>query len=304
MPDEQNTPDRGPLQPDAAQSLTGRDGSNTDGASQEPGQDVEQEHPTGGDQDSGEEADLDAGDSATQPVTLRELGRDLVRPSRGQIILAVILLVVGMALVMQFRTNTEQAPYQSLRRDELVQLLDNLNQESRRLSGEIAEQKELKQQLESGAGQEDVARKEAQARLDSLRILAGTAPAAGPGIVVVIRDPQGNLTADVLLNAVEELRDAGAEVIEINNSIRVVASTWIAPGSNGILVDGKVVHTPVTIEAIGDPHALEEGARFRGGLVSEVEGPRVNGTVSISQSQDVEIASIHSPPSTQYARPA
>ncbi len=239
-----------------------------------------------------------------EPVTWRELGRDFVRPGRGQVVLAAILLVVGMGLVMQFRTNTAQEPYQNLRRDELVQLIDNLNQESRRLSGEITEQKELKRQLESGAGQEDVARKEAQARLDTLKILAGTAPATGPGIVMVIKDPSGKMTADVLLNAIEELRDAGAEVIEINNSIRVVASTWVAPGNGTILVDGKTVKTPITIEAIGDAHSLEEGARFRGGIVSEVEGPRVNGTVQITQSKAITITSLHAPPSSEYARPA
>lgn len=238
------------------------------------------------------------------PVTWRELGRDFTRPGRGQIILAAILLVVGMALVMQFRSTTAAAPYESLRRSDLVQLLDNLNQESQRLSTEISEQDELKRQLQSGAGQEDAARKEAEKRLETLQILAGTAPATGEGIVLVIHDPQGKMTADILLNAVEELRDAGAEVIEINNSIRVVASTWITAGSDGILVDGKLVKTPITIEAIGDPHSLEEGARFRGGLVSEVEGQRVNGSVSITPSTKITITSLHAAPANRYARPA
>jgi uncharacterized protein YlxW (UPF0749 family) len=242
--------------------------------------------------------------SSRGPVTWRELGRDFARPGRGQIILAAILLVVGMALVMQFRSNTAAAPYESLRRSDLVQLLDNLNQESQRLSTEISEQEELKRQLQSGAGQEDAARKEAERRLETLQILAGTAPATGEGIVLVIHDPQGKMTADILLNAVEELRDAGAEVIEINNSIRVVASTWITAGSDGILVDGTLVKTPITIEAIGDPHSLEEGARFRGGLVSEVEGQRVNGSVSITQSKKISITSLHAAPANQYARPA
>ncbi|WP_084634900.1 DUF881 domain-containing protein [Propionicicella superfundia] len=255
--------------------------------------------------DAAPETSADASGSAERgPVTWRELGHDFIRPGRGQVVLAAILLVVGMALVMQFRTNTAAAPYESLRRSDLVQLLDNLNQESRRLSEEITEQNELKQQLESGAGQEEVARKEAQARLETLRILAGTAPATGTGIVMVIQDPEGRMTADILLNAIEELRDAGAEVIEINDSIRVVASTWVTTGSDGILVDGRLVRTPITIEAIGDPHSLEEGARFRGGLVSEVEGQRVNGSVTITRSEKVTIASLHTAPTNQYARPA
>lgn len=238
------------------------------------------------------------------PKTWREIGKDFLKPGRGQVILAAILLVVAMAMVMQFRTNTAAAPYENMRRTDLVQLLDNLNQESSRLSEEISEQEEVKRQLESGAGTEEVARTEAKARLETLQILAGTVPATGPGIRLVINDPQKKLTADVVLNAVEELRDAGAEVIEINDSARVVASTWIAAGDDGIMVDGKAMKTPITIDAIGDPHALEEGARFRGGLVSEVEGPRVGGSVTITSSQSVDISSVHTAPSNQYARPA
>lgn len=247
------------------------------------------------------EAD-DGGTSS--PMTWREVGRDFIRPGRGQIVLAAIMLVVGMALVMQYRTSTTQAPYENMRRTDLVQLLDNLNQETQRLSTEISEQEDLQRQLQSGVGTEEVARAEAQRRLDSLQILAGTAPATGPGITLVIHDPQNKMTADTLLNSIEELRDAGAEVIEINNSIRVVASTWIASGTDGILVDGTLVKTPITIKAIGEPHALEEGARFRGGLVSEVEGQRVGGSVTITQSQKLTISSLHKAPTNQYARPA
>lgn len=238
------------------------------------------------------------------PVTGKELLRDLVKPGRGQVILAVILLIVGMAWVAQVRTHTEQSPYSSLRRTELIQMLDNLNQESRRLGTEINQQEAVKRQLESGVGNEQVARQEAQKRLETLRILAGTAPAEGPGIILVIRDPAGKLTPDILLNAIEELRDAGAEVIEINDTIRIVASSWVGRTSEGLVIDGKPVRTPITIEAIGDGHALEEGARFRGGLVSEVEGPRVGGSVTITQSTKVSIRSLHQPRPNQHARPA
>ena len=42
------------------------------------------------------------------------------------------------------------------------------------------------------------------------QILAGTTAVEGPGIEIRIQDPAGNVTADLLLDAVEELRDAGA----------------------------------------------------------------------------------------------
>ena len=70
------------------------------------------------------------------------------------------------------------------------------------------------------------------------------------------------------------MRDAGAEVIEVNNTIRVVASTWFGSDARGLVIDGKPVSRPITLEVIGEPHSLEEAARFRGGIVSEITGPR------------------------------
>ena len=40
---------------------------------------------------------------------------------------------------------------------------------------------------------------------------------------------------------------------------------------------------------IGDPHSLEEAARFRGGIVSEITGPRIGGQVQIEQLDDVVV---------------
>jgi uncharacterized protein YlxW (UPF0749 family) len=108
----------------------------------------------------------------------------------------------------------------------------------------------------------------------------------------------------VLLDAVEEMRDAGAEVIEVNNTIRVVASTWFGSDGHGLVIDGKPVTRPITMEVIGEPHSLEEAARFRGGIVSEITGPRIGGQVQIEQQNRVVIESLHAASENQYAHPA
>jgi uncharacterized protein YlxW (UPF0749 family) len=149
-----------------------------------------------------------------------------------------------------------------------------------------------------------VAREDAQQRVDELAILAGTAPAEGPGIRMRISDPENKVGADVVLDAVEEMRDAGAEVIEINGQARVVGSTWFGDDGSRLLVDGVPVSRPLTIAVIGDPHSLEEAARFRGGIVSEIMGAKIGGDVQIDQSDDLVVASLHAPPASQYARPA
>jgi uncharacterized protein YlxW (UPF0749 family) len=228
----------------------------------------------------------------------------LVHPGRGQIIAAVILFVVGLGGVMQIRINTADDTYTNARREDLIQLLDGLGSESRRLESEIAELEQTRTSLQSGADTQRVAREEAEKRAEELSILAGTVPAEGPGIRMRIADPSGKVDADVLLDAVEEMRDAGAEVIEVNNTIRVVGSSWFGRDGQGLVIDGKPVTRPITFEVIGDPHSLEEAARFRGGLVSEVTGPNIGGQVQIDQQDRVVVESLHAATENQYAQPA
>ena len=235
---------------------------------------------------------------------LRRLWASLVHPGRGQIIAAVILFVVGLGGAMQIRVNHADDTYTSARREDLVQLLDGLGSESRRLESEIADLEQTRSELRSGADTERVARDEARQRTEELAILAGTAPAEGPGIRLRIADPNGKVDADVLLDAVEEMRDAGAEVIEVNDSVRVVASTWFGTDASGLVIDGIPVTRPVTFDVIGDPHSLEEAARFRGGLVSAITGPGIGGQVQIDQEDRVVVASLHAARENQYAQPA
>ena len=269
---------------------------------------IGEEHPTTG--------TADEAPPAARPTNLTEEYADaarstrarllasLLHPGRGQILAAVILFVVGAAGVMQFQINTTDDTYASARREDLIQLLDGLSAESRRLEGEIAQLEQTRSDLRSGADTQRVARAEAERHLGELSILAGTAPAQGRGIRMRIADPNAAVDAGVLLDAVEEMRDAGAEVIEVNNTIRVVASTWFGSDARGLVIDGKPVNRPITIEVIGEPHDLEEAARFRGGIISEITGPKIGGQVQLEQVDRVVIESLHTSRENQYARPA
>jgi uncharacterized protein YlxW (UPF0749 family) len=232
------------------------------------------------------------------------LRASLLRPGRGQLIAGVMLFFVGLTGVMQIRINTTDDTYATARREDLIQLLDGLGAESRRLESEIAQLEQTRTELQSGADTQRVAREEAQKRLTELSILAGTVPAEGTGIRMRIADPNAKVDAAVLLDAVEEMRDAGAEVIEVNDTIRVVGSSWFGTAAQGLVIDGKPVRRPITFEAIGDPHSLEEAARFRGGIVSEITGPKIGGQVQIDQPDRVVIESLHATSENQYARPA
>lgn len=260
---------------------------------------AEQENPgeSGGDQD----ASAAGAEPGTHPLPS---WRSLLGFGRGQIIVAIVLMLTALTFVLMARSHSSQGVYDNMRREELIQLLDQASSETRRLETEVADLRAVQADLESGAAGVEAAEADARRRLEQLEILAGTVPAAGPGIRLTIHDDEGNVTPELLLNGVEELRDAGAEVLEFNDSIRVTVGSWLAMDEQGrTLLDGQVLDRPIVIEAIGDPATLEAGARFRGGLVSGIEGPQVGGRVEIVQLESLEIESVVEPRAQEYARP-
>ena len=234
----------------------------------------------------------------------RSLIRDFFRFGRGQVVVGVVLFLTALAVVLTLRSQSAQPEFTNVRQADLIQLLDNVTGETRRLEDEVRDLERARTELISGANRDQAAREEAARRLEQAQIIAGVVPLVRPGVRIVIDDPGRKMSAELLLDAVEELRDAGAEVIEINDSVRLVMNSWIGTNDAGRLtIDGSEIAAPYVIEAIGDPATLEAGARFRGGLVSEVEGERVGGTVSISQLPELRIDTVVTPEPNEFAKP-
>ncbi|MBK7820275.1 MAG: DUF881 domain-containing protein [Tessaracoccus sp.] len=238
------------------------------------------------------------------PDARRNLLRDFFRPSRGQLTVGLALFVTSLIVVITLGSQANQPDFSNVRQAELIQLLDNITAETRRLEDESRELEAARTELISGANREEAARLEAERRIQQAEILAGVVPATGPGVRIAITAAEDKFTAELLLDAVEELRDAGAEVIELNDSVRLVMrSSFTTDGDGAVMADGVVLHPPYIIDAIGDPATLEAGARFRGGLVSEVEGERVGGSVLITQSEQIDVSTTVELQPNQFARP-
>lgn len=237
-------------------------------------------------------------------------GRDrlvasLKRPrSRGQITAAVLLAVVGFASVVQVQSQERDSDYENMREEDLVQLLNSLAGASQRAENEIEQLEQTRSSLRSDTDSRRAALEQARDRATVLGILAGTLPAVGQGIVVTVQDPEEQVGIDQMLNGIEELRDSGAEAIEINNSVRVVAQTAFEDGEDGVVVDGTELSPPYTIEAIGDSHTLSTALTIRGGFVEDIEDPvAVGGDVSIEETSNVEVATLAEPQEPEYAEP-
>ena len=67
----------------------------------------------------------------------------------------------------------------------------------------------------------------------------------GPGVRITIKEVAGQVRVEPFIDMVQALRSAGAEAIQINGSVRVVASTWFQDVEGGILVDGRILERAV-----------------------------------------------------------
>lgn len=190
------------------------------------------------------------------------------RPSRGQWIVALLLIGLGFGLATQVRT-TQQDTLSSARTSDLVRILDNLSAQRDRLSAEETQLQTTISELRNSADQAQVARDASRERLQNLRILAGVVPVTGPGATLTIADPEGVLEASDVLDAIQELRDAGAEAISVDGE-RVIASTAVVDTPDGIAVGDTVVASPIEIKAIGDADTLAAGLSFPGGVIESV----------------------------------
>jgi uncharacterized protein YlxW (UPF0749 family) len=226
------------------------------------------------------------------------------RLSGAGVLIGMLLALLGFAFVVQVRSNATDTSYAPARESDLLQILSDLDSTERRLNQEISSLQQTKQELQSGATTRDAALAEAKARADELGILAGTLKARGPGLILQFTEDTGTIKAGTLLNAVQELRGAGAEALQIDGSggsVRIIASTSFVDADGGVRVDGRRLTGPYILRAIGDPAAMRPAVEIHGGVVAGVT--RDGGNVIVNQRDVVEINETRPPPELQNAQP-
>jgi uncharacterized protein YlxW (UPF0749 family) len=231
----------------------------------------------------------------------RRLLRALLHPGPGQIVVAILLAVLGAMAVTQVRLAGRNDDYAGLRQADLIQALNGLQAASRRAQQDINDLETTRDSLRDSNDKTATALEQAREDLKTLGVLAGTLPAHGSGVRITVTVPDSHLSLNVLLDGIEELRDAGAEAIEINDAVRVVAQTSFESATGGIDVDGRVLESPYTIDVIGNPDGLTTALKFPGGFVDDISLDE--GKVAIKQSKRIEIAVTRKAPQPRYAEP-
>ena len=159
---------------------------------------------------------------------------------------------------------------------------------------ESAEKELEKERQNSTKNNGDLEEKEQQIIQENKMI--GLTEVTGPGVIITLSDskndassvlnPSTLLVHDVdILGVVNELKNAGAEAISINEQ-RIVPTTSISCGGNIIDINGEKVGAPFVIKAIGLPEQLA-GLSRPGGYLEILEWASIG--VDLKKSNNITI---------------
>ena len=236
------------------------------------------------------------------PSGRQRLRDALLRPGRPQVVVAVLLAIVGFAAMTQVRANHQDDSFQGVREQALIDMLNGLAGTSQRAQAEITRLENTRSELLTSTSAREAALEQAREQADTLEILAGTVPVTGPGIRITIDEVDGPVDIDSMLDTVQELRTAGAEAMQFNGQVRVVAETSFEDAPGGIKVDGQLLRAPYVIDVIGEPATLSGGLVFAQGPIDQLEGD--GATVDVVELQSLDIESVQPTARPQFADPA
>lgn len=193
---------------------------------------------------------------------------------KWQVPLFIALFMFGVLISTQY--STQQALENSLSnqdQEDLVTLVKSLNEKRGQLELEVDNLVKTKRSLDEKAALGSNLVISLETELKQLKLLNGTIPVHGPGILITITGDSNLMYLD-LIDLVNELWVSGAEAVAINEH-RIDNNTIIfrAEDTNHrlvITVNDEPLLSPVIIKAIGNPDTLEKGLTFTGGIVDNL----------------------------------
>ena len=219
------------------------------------------------------------------------------RATRAQLLAGVLCAVLGFAVVVQVRQAGDSS-LSDLRTDELVRLLDETSTKADQLSREAQDLQSQKEQLESGVGSRQAALDAARRNAAMQGILSGRLPAEGPGVRVSLQDPDGTVRPVTMLNMLEELRNAGAEAMQLNDR-RITASSAFTGAPGAVQLDGVTLSPPYVWLVIGDPDTIATALQIPGGALAYVRND--GGTGDVAKVQHVVVDAVREVPEPRFA---
>ena len=190
-----------------------------------------------------------------------------MKNKNAYIAIAIVCVVLSAAITVQIRTmkNESSVVSQSFANSQLKDSLLEWKEKAENAEKELEKStKELEEIRKSSTANSNNS-EEKQKELAKYNKLLGLTDVSGNGIILTVSDSNAeSTTMDLnnllvhdtdLRNLINELANAGAEAISINDE-RIVSNTCITCAGNVIQINGKKVGSPFIIKAIGNQESL------------------------------------------------
>ena len=191
------------------------------------------------------------------------------------LVFGILCLILTFAITVQLRVSSlsESESSQTKITDKLKDEIFRLNDENVKLAEKFQNTTSELDDARNQAAQNDSSLKDTSELIKKYTIVSGKTDVTGQGIIIKYKPSDNEAKADMvkdLRDIVNEIKNAGAEAIEINNQ-RIVGTTAIEMVKNKIELNDTEVSENFIIKAIGDSNLMYSGLIRPGGTIENIK---------------------------------
>lgn len=177
--------------------------------------------------------------------------------------IGLMVLILTTVIFIQFKTinQTDITSLENMREDELRTEISNFKQKAEEISKKIEETDSKIAEYDEAITTDKEASEILANELEQQNNLLGKNDVKGNGVVITLTDTRAQkITSEDLRQLINQLKEAGAEAISINDQ-RIVYDSYIVDiGTTFIRINGQEsIVSPYVVKAIGNPTYLESG---------------------------------------------
>jgi uncharacterized protein YlxW (UPF0749 family) len=216
----------------------------------------------------------------------------------AQVSLFAVGLLIGLLLIGQLRSQERPTEISSLSAQELSELIETLSSRNAQLRVALSDQRDTLREYQAAGPVGQSALVVSREDLRRISAFGGLAPVTGEGITLQV---EGDLDAIALNDLLNELRNAGAEALAVDQ-IRITHRSVAVQGPTSLLVDGMEVGRRFSVRAIGSPEGLLSTIERPGGIIAQLE-QFIDASIVAMQVDDLELPATGTDLAPQVAQP-
>lgn len=202
------------------------------------------------------------------------------------VIIGIACFILSFTISVQLRLSSTQesevtqGKIITQLKDEIFALNDDNDKKARKFE-KTQDELEI---VRAKAAENDISNTEKSNLIKKYIMIQGNTDVKGQGVIIryypkeTRKNGENVINADItkdLIDIVNELKNAGAEAIDVN-SVRITSNSSIEMEKNNIVVDNIRIARPFVIKAIGNPEIINSSLIRPGGIIEIIKNDRAS----------------------------